>query len=294
MKSPSVPRAPLSDLHLFNLIRRIHEEKGIASLRFTGGEPLLKKNLVHLVAACRELQIPDLALTTNGQKLKECAADLKQAGLSRVNVSLDSLQAATFADITRGGQLSATLDGIDAVLKLGMKPLKLNAVIMRGINDGELEKLLAFAISRGCHLRFLELMPIGVAVADFEKRFVSCLEMHQKLAASFHFEPLPYLSGATSRDSIVRDQSGGEGVCGFIAPGSHPFCMGCRRLRLTAEGLLYGCLAHPGSFDLAGFADSSSGRSCPVSMKKTLAAALHQKDRVHDLSKQQNMLRIGG
>ncbi|MDP2983532.1 MAG: radical SAM protein [Candidatus Latescibacter sp.] len=278
---------------LMALLHFLHQIAGIAKLRFTGGEPLLRHDLPELVAACAELGIADLALTTNGQRLAEFAGDLKQAGLHRVNVSLDSLDKDIFSAITRGGDLTASLAGIEAALAHDLQPLKLNMVVLRGVNDHETGDMLDFALKSGCHIRFLELMPIGVAAIEFDCRFIACQDIRDRLTARYDLQPLPYETGATSRDFMVRDASGRTTVCGFISPSSHPFCHGCTRLRLTADGRLLGCLANRRQLDLRpALAAALAGDSQPLAAAITDAFAL--KRQPHNLADQCDMTRIGG
>jgi cyclic pyranopterin phosphate synthase len=187
--------------------------------------------------------IPDLALTTNGQRLAEMAAQLKDAGLRRVNVSLDSLRAEVFRTITRGGELRRTLKGIDAALSCGLEPVKINAVVLRPHNFDEVSDIARLALEKGCQVRFLELMPIGCARNIFEEAFVSADEVRARMEESFTLKALPVADGGTSRDFLAHDCHGRRGIIGFISPESRPFCTGCRRLRLTSTGRLIGCLA---------------------------------------------------
>lgn len=214
---------------------------GVAKVRLTGGEPLLRADLVDIVAALAGLGLPDLALTTNGQALAALAAPLRSAGLGRINVSLDSLDAHTFARVRQGGELALTLRGIDAALAAGLAPVRINTVVMRGINDHEADALVDFALGRGCEPRFIELMPSGLAPADFQRWFVPSAELHGRLARRYPLVPEAYVLGSSSRRFAITT-SAGTGHVGFISPSSHPFCAGCRRLRLTADGRLLGCL----------------------------------------------------
>lgn len=216
---------------------------GLSKVRLTGGEPLQRAELEKLVAMLAALGVGDLALTTNGQLLAGKAAALKQAGLRRVNVSLDSLAPDNYRAMARGGELRHTLVGIEAALSAGLTPLKLNMVVMRGKNDHEVLALARFGMELGCDVRFLELMPIGVAAAEFDQYFVSSAEVRERLAEEFEFTPLPEEPAESSRDFVAEHRSGRIATVGFISPYSQPFCSGCRRLRLTSTGVLMGCLA---------------------------------------------------
>ncbi|NIA14344.1 MAG: radical SAM protein [Nitrospiraceae bacterium] len=278
---------------LVTLVRHLHTAAGIAKLRFTGGEPLLRKDLPEVVAACGGLGIGDVALTTNGQRLVAVAEELKRGGLHRVNISLDSLNGDTFAAITRGGNLASSLAGIEAALAKGLRPVKLNMVVMRDLNDHEVGDMLDFALDTGCHIRFLELMPIGEAAREFGQRFVGWRETYERIAGGRTFRPSPYRLGATSRDYDVQDARGRKTVCGFISPSSRPFCRGCNRLRLTADGRLLGCLAHRRYLDLR-----PALRLALAGDLEPLASDIHEafsmKRQNHDLADQREMAAIGG
>ena len=263
----------------------------IEKLRFTGGEPLLYSELIEVVRGCSEMQIPGLALTTNAIGLEDHARPLKNAGLERVNISLDSLDPDTFRKIT-GRDLSIVLRGIESACDAGLT-IKLNAVVQRGYNDHEVVDLLEFAAERKVHLRFLELMPIGPAAADFEACYVSGREVMDNLTQVAEFEPLWYKQGETSRDYRVTLQNGGEVICGFILPTSKPFCEGCGRLRLDPSGRLYGCLAQPDTFPLLqAFDAAEKGDLDPL--RTTVREALQIKKRPQAFRQQTAMIEIGG
>jgi GTP 3',8-cyclase len=194
-----------------------------------------------------------LALTTNGQLLDTMALDLKQAGLPRVNISLDSLNAETFRYLTRGGELCHTLAGIEAALESGLSPVKLNVTVLRNVNDHEVVDIARYGLERGCEVRFLELMPIGPAADRFEEFFVPSTEVREELAEAFELESAPSLCGKSSVDYLARDAHGRKGTIGFISPQTVPFCRDCRRLRLTATGQLIGCLARGEGADIRRF-----------------------------------------
>jgi len=290
-----VPRAgePLRLAELVSLVACINTAVGIEKLRFTGGEPLLRGDLPELVVSCARMGIGDLALTTNAQRLAELAGTLAQCGLNRINVSLDSLAPATYRAITRGGDLRRCLAGINAAIDHGLLPMKLNAVILREANDHEVGALLDFALARGCHMRFLELMPIGVAASTFEQDFVSWREVYDSLSERYELTPLPVRPGATSRNYRVRDSRNRETVLGFISPMTAPFCSGCNRLRLTSHGMLLGCLARQHRLDLRpALANATSGDEGPL--LSAINEALATKKECHDLSRQREMAHIGG
>ena len=226
-----------------DLVRILKGIVPLAKVRLTGGEPLLRKDVDHLVALLAALGIPELALTTNGQLLAKLAAPLRAAGLTRVTVSLDSLNETTYRRLTGGGELAKTLNGIDAALQCGLTPVKLNMVVMRGENDSEILDLVAFAMARGVEVRFLEVMPIGIAQPHHAQWFVPTTEVQSKIQACYHLEPIPRTTGSTSRNFQIRDGASRSARVGFISACSNPFCQDCNRLRLTSDGRLIGCLA---------------------------------------------------
>jgi cyclic pyranopterin phosphate synthase len=187
--------------------------------------------------------VGDLALTTNGRRLHEFAADLKQAGLRRVNISLNSLDPATFRAIAGGGEPAEALRGIDAALLAGLAPVKINVTVLRGMNDDEIANIARFGIALGAVVRFIELMPIGPAADRHRELFVPSDEVLRRLKAHFDLRPLPYCPGSSSRDYQVAGAASHTGVIGLISPCTQPFCLGCNRLRLKANGDLVGCLA---------------------------------------------------
>jgi cyclic pyranopterin phosphate synthase len=271
--APELPRAAL-----VRLISLLHETHGVRRVRFTGGEPLLRRDLPELIADVAELGISELALTTNAQLLAPQAGVLRRSGLQRINISLDSLRPEVFAGISRGGHLARTLDGIRAALAAGFAPVKLNTVVLRGVNDGELGALLRFALLGGCHIRFLELMPIGAAAGLHARRFVSAAEIRGRLdRAGLSWRELPWDPAETSRDWLVRDEEGRETVCGFIAPSTQPFCGQCRRLRLTSDGRLHGCLARASGQDLTPLLGAAEEADRRGRLGELVAAAFGQK-----------------
>lgn len=222
-------------------------EQGVRQIRLTGGEPLVRADLPVLISMLAEIPgIDDISLTTNAMRLEKMAAELKGAGLTRVNVSLDTLTAEKFARITRGGSLERALNGIDAAEGAGLTPIKINVVAMRGVNDDEFLDLARLTLQHPWHIRFIELMPIGNqqpwgnGFPHPQEAFISIQEIFERL------EPL----GLVSQDdaigfgpAIEYRVPGGKGKIGFISPLSeHQFCKRCNRLRLTADGYLRPCL----------------------------------------------------
>lgn len=238
----------------------IQDQFSLSKVHLTGGEPLLQPHLTELIRRL-DNQGLDLALTTNAQCLEQHAASLKEAGLKRVNVSLDSLNPVTFANMTRGGDIQRTLDGIRKAKAVRLQPIKLNMTVLRGLNDHEIEDVAHYALRAGCEVRFLELMPIGPAQDRFDQLFVSATEVHERLTKAFALTPVDSKPGQSARRYLARDAQGQEGVLGQIAPYTRPFCQGCRRLRLTHTGQLITCLASGHAIDLRPWLQQRDARS---------------------------------
>lgn len=291
--APGLARsAILSFEQIARFVHLLSEHFEIAQVRLTGGEPLLRPEIEKLVAMLRALGGFDLALTTNGQQLASLAVPLRQAGLDRINISLDTLDPARFAEITRGGILAKTLAGIAAAQDAGLYPIKLNTVVMRGQNDREVVDLVRFAMDGGCHVRFLELMPIGVAADEFEERFVASAEVREPLRKAFTLTGLPVDPHDTSRNCVAQDESGRTAIVGFISPYSEPFCAGCWRLRLTANGVLIGCLARSGGIPIASLLLGSKQND--EALGAAVEEALSMKRRDGEFIQPRAMVGIGG
>jgi cyclic pyranopterin phosphate synthase len=228
----------------------MHRSYGLCQVRLTGGEPLAYTGIVSLVAAMREA-MPDLAIvmTTNGAGLDRVAGPLREAGLDRLNLSLDSTDADTYRRIT-GGDVKRPLAALAAAREAGFPPPKINTVVLRGLNDGQLPQMAEWAIENGLEIRFLEAMPIGPAARHNRERFVSASQMLARLRRSFGIEPIVGTRRTTARRYRVTRGSR-QGVVGIIPPMSDPFCGGCGRVRLSAEGILYPCLLDSRHVDMS-------------------------------------------
>jgi len=234
-------RSNLSDTQRLEFIEYLYERRGLRQLRLTGGEPLLHKSIVELVARIRNAA-PNLslAMTTNGQTLSKFAIDLRRAGLDRLNISLDTLDPQRYESLA-GGRVDRVIRGIDAAIDAGFPPPKLNSVVLRGYNDEQLVNLTEWAFERSMEIRFLEAMPIGPAAYFNRRYFVSASEIRKILADRYHLTSIPRNRGETAtRFHAVRSAVGG--TIGIIAPMSESFCGQCRRMRLTADGKLFPCL----------------------------------------------------
>lgn len=223
---------------------------GIKSFRLTGGEPLFRKNIEYLLWMLGNVQgIEDLAMTTNGIYLKNYAKILKEIGLFRLNISLDSLNDSKFREITRGGKLKDVLDGIDEVLHLGFKNTKINVVAMKGINDDEFEEFAKLTLERDLEVRFIEYMAMNkesLASGDKYIPMADIIDIIEKNNELIALPPPRRGSGAAK----VYKIKGAMGTLGFVSAVSQPFCNSCNRLRLTSDGKLRSCLLSGGEVDL--------------------------------------------
>ncbi len=236
-----VPRANLLSFEEIERVVRLAVSLGIEKIRLTGGEPLLRHHAEELVERIARIEgVRDLAMTTNGFMFSEKAKTLKAAGLQRVSFSMDSLDPVNFRKITGRDGLAEVLRSITLAQELGFQPVKVNAVVIRGLNDHELEALALFARDRGLSLRFIEFMPLDSARAWLREMVVPGSEILERLRARFKIQPLPAShASATSKRWGFPD---GRGEIGIIAPVTEPFCGHCNRIRLTADGKIRTCL----------------------------------------------------
>ncbi len=223
---------------------------GINKVRITGGEPLVRKGVVDFIKQLRKIKkLEDISLTTNGFFLAEYAEKLKAAGLNRVNISLDSLQKNKYRKITRGGNLERVLKGIDSALKTGLLPIKINTVLIRGINDDEVEDFVRLTLERPLNVRFIELMPSGEEITDnYNCKFISVLEIKESLAKKYPFNPIN--TNPDNGPAKYYQIEGGKGTIGLITALSQHFCQSCNRIRLTSEGKIRSCLFSNQEIDL--------------------------------------------
>jgi cyclic pyranopterin phosphate synthase len=244
-----VPKQNILSFEEIEKVVRLALSLGIQKIRLTGGEPLLRQGVESLVERLSRLAgIADLAMTTNGFLFPKKARALRDAGLQRVSFSLDSLDRANFKKITGRDGLSEVLDSIKIAQEIGFSPVKVNAVIIRGLNDHEIEALAEFARARALSLRFIEFMPLDSARAWLKELVVPGRELLQRLRARFELVPAPMDNPSSTSKRWTFADGGGE--VGIIAPVSEPFCGQCNRLRLTADGKIRTCLFSTTEHDL--------------------------------------------
>jgi cyclic pyranopterin phosphate synthase len=264
-----LPRDELLTYEELARVARVCVERfGVHAIRITGGEPLVRAHVVRLVEMLAALDV-DLALTTNGVKLPELAHDLAAAGLRRVNVSLDSLRPETFLALTRRDELHRVLAGIDAALDAGLSPVKVNAVVIRGVNDDEVVDLARFGRARGVGIRFIEFMPLDAQGEWSAERVVPAREILERIDAVFPLRAAP-VPGTGSRPQPGHvepaerfEYADGGGDVGVIATVTEPFCENCDRVRLTAEGQLRTCLFALDEHDLRAVLREGGGLGAP-------------------------------
>ncbi|MDI9569468.1 MAG: GTP 3',8-cyclase MoaA [Pseudomonadota bacterium] len=224
---------------------------GVAKVRVTGGEPLVRRGVIPFMTALKLLPgIEDLSLTTNGVLLERYAADLRAAGVCRLNISLDSLNREKYHYITRGGSLADALRGIDAVFARGFAPIKINVVAMKGFNDDEILDFARLTLERPFQVRFIELMPVGHTGRDNIGKYLACEEIRGEIARNHPLLPVPGARDRMDGPARIYRIDGGVGEIGFIAAMSNHFCHRCNRLRLTADGHLRSCLFSDAEIDL--------------------------------------------
>ncbi len=248
-----MPREQVLTLEEIIFLMRAFCELGVEKIRITGGEPLVRRNVDWLMAEIGDLKkttaLKELTLTTNGSQLRKYAVKLVEAGVDRINISLDSLKKDRFKALTRTGDLDTVLDGIYAAKQVGFKRIKLNAVIMKGRNDDEIIDLAAFAIENDLDISYIEEMPLGQVSHQREESFFSSDEILETLQTAFQLQQSTSVTGGPSRYYQPADT---QSKIGFISPHTHNFCDSCNRVRVTTEGRLLLCLGQEHSVDLRG------------------------------------------
>lgn len=245
-----LPKKDLLTLEELERLCSVFIDKGVRKLRLTGGEPLVRKNIMQLINALGrkidEGKLEELTITTNGSQLHRFAKDLYAAGMRRINVSLDTLDADKFKDITRWGDLNRVLTGIDAALEAGLN-VKINAVALKGFNGHELSDMLKWAHGKGMDMTIIETMPMGEIDEDRTDQYLPLSQVRRDLSQEFTLEDIPYKTGGPAR-YVQLKETGGR--LGFITPLTHNFCESCNRVRLTCTGTLYLCLGQDDAADL--------------------------------------------
>jgi cyclic pyranopterin phosphate synthase len=273
-----LPKRDLLTLEELERLCTVFIEKGVKKLRLTGGEPLVRKNIMHLV---RELGrhlgngLEELTLTTNGSQLARYAGELFEAGVRRINVSLDTLDPEKFRAVTRWGEIDKVFRGLDAAQAAGLK-VKLNAVALKGFNEDELPSLLRWTHGRGMDLTLIETMPLGEIDMDRTDQYLPLSLVRQRLAEQFTLRDLPLRTGGPARYTQVAETGG---TLGFITPLTHNFCESCNRVRLTCTGTLYMCLGQEDSADLRAPLRASEGNELVAA---AIDEALQRKPKGHD------------
>ncbi len=268
-----MPRDELLTYEELARIARVCVERyGFEAIRLTGGEPLVRAHITRLIEMLSPLGV-DIALTTNGVRLPELAHDLAAAGLQRVNVSLDTLRRETFLALTRRDELARVLQGIDAALAAGLQPVKVNAVVIRGVNDDEVVDLARFGREKGVGMRFIEFMPLDAQGAWSNDQVVPGREILDRIDAVFPLREVAIEGSGHVEPAARYEFVDGIGDVGVIASVTEPFCESCDRVRVTAEGKFRTCLFALEEFDLRSVLREGGGLSDPT-LDDRLAAAI--------------------
>ncbi|VAW86480.1 Cyclic pyranopterin phosphate synthase (MoaA) [hydrothermal vent metagenome] len=267
---------------------------GVARIRLTGGEPLVRPDATSLIARLTAIpDIDELSLSTNASLLSHYAQSLKEAGISRINVSLDTLKTERFTEITGGGELQPVLDGLAAAKRFGLQPIKINMVAMKGINDDEFADMVRYCDKNNFTLRLIETMPMGRSGQKASDHYMDLSTVRQQLADEFNMVPGVMPGGGPAR--YLQAVDGGLKV-GFITPMSQHFCETCNRVRLSVDGVLYLCLGQEHSFDFKPLLRSGVSDE---TLQAAIIKALALKPAQHDFNQQPEkivrfMSRLGG
>ena len=276
-----LPRAQLLTLEELELVGRAFVELGVTKIRLTGGEPLVRTNILKLFQGLGELQgLQELLVTTNGSQLEKMAKPLLDAGVNRINISLDTLQATRFKTLTRKAKFEQVLRGIDTAIQVGFKRIKLNSVILKNRNHDEVVDLVQFAIDKGIDISFIEEMPLGI-VEDRSRAeaFYPSHQIRHDLEKKLTLIPTTQTTAGPSRYYQIANT---QTRIGFISPHSHNFCSTCNRVRITTEGLLLLCLGQEHSVDLRRVIRAHPGKIEPL--KQAILDAMMIKPERHDFN----------
>jgi cyclic pyranopterin phosphate synthase len=276
-----LPRQQILSLEEIERLARLFVARGVRKIRLTGGEPLVRRGVVDLCARISALPgLRELVMTTNGSQLTRLARPLAEAGVKRLNISLDSLNHERFRSITRTGELQQVLDGIEAARDAGFERVKLNTVVLKGRNHDEVQALAAYALERGLDITFIEEMPLGEVGRERGEAYCSSDEVRSLLAERYRLIDSAENSGGPAR--YLRVDGYPDSRIGFISPHSHNFCDTCNRVRLTTEGRLLLCLGHENSLDMRALVRRHPEHDEPVS--EALERALQHKPARHEFS----------
>jgi cyclic pyranopterin phosphate synthase len=278
-KMEFLPRQRILTLEELHRVAVAFTELGVRKIRLTGGEPLVRKDVLSLVQKLGKLPgLDELVITTNGSQLEQLAAPLRSAGVKRLNVSLDSLKPEKFKKLTRTGNLQKVLEGIDCAIDAGFDNIKLNAVVLRNRNEDEVIDLVKFASDKGLDISFIEEMPLGV-IGDHDRAEAYYSSDQIKADLENRYTLVPTSEKTAGPSKYFRVHETGTKV-GFISPHSHNFCNDCNRVRLTAEGRLLLCLGQEHSVDLKHILRSFPGDI--DALKSAIVASMEIKPKGHD------------
>ncbi|NIX76947.1 GTP 3',8-cyclase MoaA [Microvirga terricola] len=274
-----LPKRDLLTLEELDRICSVFVGQGVRKLRITGGEPLVRRDIMNLFRSLsRHLDsgaLDELTVTTNGSQLARHAADLAACGVQRINVSIDTLDADKFHRITRWGDLSKVLDGLDAAQRAGLK-IKINTVALKGVNEDEIEGLIAWTHGRGMDLTLIEVMPLGEIDGQRIDQFLPLSLVRARLGARYTLDEIDERTGGPARYARVRETGG---KLGFITPMTHNFCESCNRVRLTCTGQLFMCLGQEDAVDLRAPVRASDNNAL---LEKAIIDAIARKPKGHD------------
>ncbi len=274
-----LPKKDLLTLEELDRLCSAFVAKGVRKLRITGGEPLVRKNILSLFRALsRHLEtgrLEELTLTTNGSQLEKLAGELKAAGVRRINVSIDTLDPVKFKAITRWGDLSVVLRGVEAAKRAGIG-IKINAVALKGVNEDEIDDLIRFAHGEGHDLTLIETMPLGDIEGDRTDQYLPLSIVRARLLDHWTLEDIPFRTGGPARYVRVKETGG---RIGFITPMTHNFCESCNRVRVTCTGTLYMCLGQEDAADLRAPLRASPDNG---PLFEAIDAAIARKPKGHD------------
>ncbi|MHB2167908.1 GTP 3',8-cyclase MoaA [Alsobacter sp. R-9] len=274
-----LPKQDLLTLEELDRLCSVFVAKGVRKLRITGGEPLVRRDIMTLFRSLsRHLEagtLEELTVTTNGSQLARYAGDLAACGVKRINVSLDTLDAARFRSITRWGDLDRVLAGIEAARKAGLA-VKINAVALKGVNEDEVETMIAWAHGLGMDITFIEVMPLGDIEPSRFDQYWPLSQLRARLMERWTLDPIDYRTGGPARYVSVRETGG---RIGFITPLTHNFCESCNRVRVTCTGTLYMCLGQEDAADLRTPLRASESNE---RLERAIEAAIARKPKGHD------------